>query len=755
MSDTLACPTRRRLLQTGAIIVGFSISGANAQQSGEPQRPAEGQNVAVKPEPQPELPGSLKTVAEIDAWIRIDSEGVTIVTGKAELGQGLKTAVLQVACEELVVDIDKVKLITADTGRTPNEGYTAGSQSMQDSATALRHAAAQAREILIEAAARQWNIDAATLRVERGEVIAPDGRRLPYSQIASRELLHVRAQPKSRLRPVDSYRFMGKPVQRVDIPAKVTGAPAYVQDMRPQGMVHARVLRPPTYGARLEKLDTTQVEKLPGVLKVVRDGSFAAVVAAKEYQAVRALSALAQGATWSKGPALPQQREIYDWMAKAPIEEYKIADRQNAARRGSRTLEASYRRPFHIHGSIGPSCAIALYDNESWTIWSHSQGVYPLRESMAAMLRVPSDRIRIIHAEGSGCYGHNAADDAASDAALIARAFPGRPVRVHWMREQEHAWEPFGSAMTTSARASLDGDGAVAEWEFHVWSGSHLTRPNGAPGNVLPALYLETPFVQPVPKPLPQPSGGGDRNAIALYTFPNQRVVHHYLPQMPLRVSALRALGAYMNIFSIESFMDELALAASADPVEFRLRHLQDERARDVVKLAAEKFGWKPGQKPKDGHGVGFAFARYKNSASYFAVAMEVAVDRESGRVRPVRVVAAADAGQIVNPDGVRNQLQGGVVQSLSWTLHEEVSFTPDGVISRDWSAYPILRFSSLPDTLDIHLIDRPGQPFLGAGEAAQGPAAAALANAVGNALGARIRQLPLSQANVKAAIGV
>jgi CO/xanthine dehydrogenase Mo-binding subunit len=368
------------------------------------------------------------------------------------------------------------------------------------------------------------------------------------------------------------------------------------------------------------------------------------------------------------------------------------------------------------------------------------------------MLQLAPDKVRCIHMEGSGCYGHNGADDAAADAALVAMALPGRPVRVQWMRDQEHAWEPFGAAMVARVRASLDNRGSIVDWNYEVWSNAHSTRPGGA-GNLMPAWHLERPFTQPPPEPIPQPTGGGDRNAIPLYKFANTRVVHRFIPEMPLRVSALRGLGAYMNVFSLESFMDELALAAGADPIEFRLRHLQDARARAVIQLAAEKFGWDPTFKPQKGRGRGFAFAKYKNLAAYTAVAIELEVERETGRIGLRRCVAADDSGEIVNPDGVRNQIEGGIVQSASWTLREAVVFDETGIRSRDWSTYPILRFADLPDTVEVHVIDQPGQPFLGTGESAQGPTAAAIANAVAQATGVRIRELPLIPQRVKAAL--
>jgi len=385
-------------------------------------------------------------------------------------------------------------------------------------------------------------------------------------------------------------------------------------------------------------------------------------------------------------------------------------------------------------------------------VWSHTQGVFPDRAAIAEMLRMPPANVRLIHVEGSGCYGHNGADDAAADAALIARSLPGIPVRVQWTREQEHGWEPFGPAMVTKLKASLDDNGKVADWRFEVWSNTHSMRPGGA-GALLAAQHMAQPFKVPEPRPLPLPEGGGDRNAIPIYSFPNAQVVHHFLPDMPVRISAMRGLGAYHNVFSIESFMDELAALAGADPVEFRLKHLEDARGRDVIEKAALGFGWRKGQKAPQDRGFGFAFARYKNLAAYCAIASEVEVVSETGRARLVRAVAAVDSGQVVNPDGLINQIEGAIMQSTSWTLYEQVTFDQSRITSIDWQTYPILRFEAAPETIEVHVINRPGMPFLGSGETGQGPAAASLANAIANATGKRLRDLPLTRKRIKDAI--
>ncbi len=694
------------------------------------------------------LPGSLDKTPWLDAWIRIDAGNrITVFTGKAELGQGIRTALLQVAAEELVVSPARIAMVTADTARTPNEGYTAGSHSMQDSGTALRHAAAQVRTILAGLAARRFGTDVSAITAADGAMRAPDGRSATYGALLAGQTLHLRADGQAAPRDPASHTISGRNLARVDIPAKVAGGPAYVQDLRLPGMVHGRVVRPPSPSARLDGVDEGPLTDLPGVLKVVRDGRFLAVIADREYRAVKAAAALAQNARWTLPADLPADLTPADLVRRLPAQSTTILDR-GAGSTGGRTLRAAYSRPFQLHASIGPSCAVARLDDGRYTVWTHSQGVYPLRAALAEMLGVAEDAVHCIHVEGAGCYGHNAADDVAADAALLARAYPGRPVRVQWMREDEHGWEPFGPPMLAEVEAALDADGKIARWRYDVWSPPHNARP-GKAGNLLAATHLARPFAPPPAKPIPQPEGGGDRNAIPYYALPDAHVVHHFQSAAPLRTSALRALGAYCNVFAIESFMDELARADGTDPVAFRLRHLDDPRAADVVRAAAQGFGWNA-WRPRARHGRGFAFARYKNLAAYCALAVEVEVARETGFVRIVCVQAAVDCGEIVNPDGVRNQIEGGIIQSASWTLLERVRYDARDILTRDWAGYPILRFDQVPERLDVRLLDRPGQPFLGTGEAAQGPAAAALANAIFDACGLRLRDLPLDRARIR-----
>jgi nicotinate dehydrogenase subunit B len=740
MSATPQDAGRRAFLaRSGALVITFSLApwqvAAQDQASGE------------------KLPGSLDKAPRLDAWIRIGADGsITTFTGKAELGQGIKTALVALVAEELGVALRTIELVTADTSRTPDEGYTAGSNSMKDSGTAIRSAAAEVRELLIARASAKLGVPRERLHARDGYVVADDGRRIGFGDLAAQGYAEVRATPHPKLKDPRSYTIVGRPLARIDIPAKVTGGVAYVQDLRPPGMLHARVVCPPSYRARLREADVVNVARMPGVVKVVRDGSVLGVVATREFEAIRAMRALAASARWDAAQPLPSG-DLFAALQALPSQEIVDADRDGAAAPGTRSLEATYTRAYQMHGSIGPSCALAVYRDDTMTVWTHSQGVYPLRASIAEMLQLPAERVHCIHAEGSGCYGHNAADDVAAYAALFARAVPAQPVRLQWMREQEHTCEPYGPAMITKLSGSIDPSGGIVACNVDVWSNSHSTRPGGA-GNLMPAWYLATPFAQPVPKPIPMPEGGGDRNSIPIYRVAALRVVHHFIPDMPIRVSALRSLGAYVNVFAIESFVDELAHAAGVDPVAYRIRHLSDRRARDVVSAAATKFGWE-GFTRKRSHGRGFAFARYKNLAAYCAVAVEIALDPETGRARVVRATAAVDSGQAVDPDGLRNQIEGGIIQSMSWTLFEAVKYDATRITSIDWSTYPIARFADIPDRVDVHVIDRPGEPFLGTGEAAQGPTAAAIANAIADAGNVRLRDLPLTREKIKAALGV
>ena len=748
--DQLLNPGRRAFMVGGSLVVGFTLlPGAPAL--AQMVLADEGAAVHVA-KGLDKLAGSLKTNPYLDAWIKVSPENhVTVYTGKVELGTGVRTALLQVAAEELQIVPRLVTFLTADTARSPDEGLTAGSHTMADSGSALLNAAAQVRGLLADAAARTLRVDGSKLTMRDATVSAPDGRTMTFAQLLPHVNLHVMAKPTSPLRDPGSFSVIGKSMQRLDIPGKVTGGASYVQDMHIPGMVHARFVFPTVYDAPLLEVDETAARNTPGFIAVVRDGNLLAVVARKEWQAVVAQRALSAGCRWGPGRPLPRPDQVAAQLKQISTERIVIADAKPTLAAAVKTLSATYNKRYLMHGSIGPSCAVAHLDNGTLTVWTHSQGVYPLRDGLAEMLAMPKEQIRCIHVEGSGCYGHNGADDAAAHAAWLARSMAGRPVRVQWMRDQEHLWDHYTPAMVTEVKASLSAVGKIVHWDYALWSSSHNERIVNA-GRLLPATLLAKPFKSAPSVPMTQPEGGGDRNAVPLYTFPSSHIVNNFSPTMPLRTSAMRSLGAHTNIFAIETFMDDLAHAAGADPIDFRLRHIEDDRARDVIRLAAEKFGW-PRRSRKPGQGFGFAFAKYKNLMGYVAMAVEISVVRDTGQVRLEQAEVAVDCGQIVNPDGVRNQIEGGILQSASWTLYEQLRYDEKSIHSFDWGSYPIMRFSAVPTAINVHLIDRPGKPFLGVAEAAMGPTAGALGNALFDATGVRLRDMPLSGESLRARI--
>jgi len=679
------------------------------------------------------LPGSLRVNRRLSQWLRFRREGwVEVTSGKVEIGQGILTALAQIVAEELDIPLDRVRMVSATTGTSPDEAVTSGSLSVQESGTALRHACAEAREIFRQAAGTSgktyWDLaDAVDLDREATGKVAP--------------------------KPFASHRVVGHEAQRLDLPAKIFGEACFIHDLELPGMLHARMVRPGCAGAALESLDAAAASHLPEVVKIVRDGSFVAVIARTESQAQAAAAKLAGAAKWRRTWELPGENAMAAWL-KAQDADTRVVDTKAAPESAAvaRTMKASFSRPYIAHASLAPSCAIAQLEGPTLRVWTHSQGIYNLRRDLARAFDMAEDRIVVSHVQGAGCYGHNGADDVALDAALLARAAAGRPVRVQWMRDDEFMWEPYGAAMVMRARAALK-EGRIVDWNYDVWSNSHNMRPGDPDGvNLLASWYLEKPKQPGPPRAAAQPAGAGDRNAIPLYDLPRSRITSHLIKEMPLRVSALRTLGAYANVFAIESFMDELAAAAQADPIEFRLAHLKDPRAKAVIEAVAKAADWKPGQKGSGTSGRGIGFARYKTLATYVAVIVDLELDRESGRIKVPRAFAAADSGQIINPDGLTNQIEGGIVQSTSWTLHEEVRFDRTGILSQNWDSYPILTMQEAP-TVTTVLIDRPSDPPLGAGEASQGPTGAAIANAFAVATGKRIRELPLHPERVKAAL--
>jgi len=702
------------------------------------------------------LPRSVRGNRSLDTWLRLDADGtVTVFSGKVELGQGIRTALAQVVADELDVSINRLRMATVDTIGSPDEGRTTGSNSVPDGGTALRYAAAQARQILLENAAGHLGADSSALTIEDGIVSADGGRRVvSYWELLSDGRFNAEIDGEAALKPYTGYRYVGTAQPREDLPAKFTGEPAYIHDIRLPDMVHARIVRGTMAVSEVVSVDDTAVRRMPGVISVARDGNFLAVVAEREEQAVAAAEALREATRWRAPKRYPAPGALPLLLRELETVDERIAEVPANGAEVVRELRADYSRPFVAHASLGPSCAIAHWDGSTMLVWSHAQGIYPLRGAIADMLGLAPERVRCIHADGAGCYGHNGADDTASDAALIALAVPDRPIRLVWSRQDEFCYEPYGSAMSLQVIAGLDADDRIVRWRYDVWSCSHSTRPGGGPsaGGMLAAREKMDALPFPPVTDGRQPTGGADRNSVPLYSFPDLSVTEHLVQDPPLRNSALRSLGANGNVFAIESFMDEIARDVGADPFEFRLRHLDDARGRAVLERVRDLAGEAPPVTADGSVGRGIAFAQYKNLSSYLALVVDVAVNPDSGQIRVVRTFAVADVGQVINPDGVKNQIEGGIVQTTSWTLKEQVAFSAQSIETTDWVSYPILRFSEVPE-IEVILIDRPELPFVGAGEAVQGPMAAAIANALTDALGVRLRDLPFTPGVVREAL--
>jgi len=708
---------------------------------------------------------SLKKSPGLDKWISIVSDGrVLIHTGKVDIGQRISTALAMIAAEELDVDISRIDIARTETGVDPDEGITSGSNSMEEAGNAVRAASATARRHLLSLAADALGVDVSTLEISDG-LIQSRGTNLSvtYPELAGDQTFDIDVDPEAPVKDPANYGVVGKPVVTRGLTEIVTGQPHFVQDMKMPGMLHARIVRPPHYKARLKSLDDSAAERITdNGCEVVRDGSFLAVASADEFAAVKAAERLFESSDWDLGEGLEPQdifeRLVTNERVSLPVVDgvpQKEVVKPLASPPGdaAATLKARYEKPYLMHGSIGPSAAVALADGDKLTVWSHSQGVYVLRASLSEALGMEIEDLTVIHVPGSGCYGHNGADDAAVDAALIALAIPGKPILLKWTREDEHAWEPYASCMAMDLTASIDGDGKVIAWSQDTYSDTYGMRPRPEPGGAGPARLLAMQYREEAVTPLvPQPNmsrhAGLHRNLDPLYSFENKRLVKNLVRDLPLRTSALRTLGAFANVFAIESFMDELAEEAGIDPVTFRLNHLEDQRAKEVLQAAADKLGW--GCEVPEGRGRGIAFAQYKNIQAYAAVAVELEVN-DKAEVIMHRVALAGDAGQIVDQAGIIAQYEGGFLQAASWTLYEEVTFDQTGITSRDWETYPILRFDNIPE-IDTVMIDRPNERFLGAGEAVSGPTAGAIASAIHMATGLRMRRLPFTPDAIRAA---
>ncbi len=692
----------------------------------------------------PRLPPSLAANPRLSSWIRIVPEGHVVVSpGKVEIGQGIVTALAQIAADELDVDIARVRMVRASTAGSPNEGVTSGSLSVQQSGRAIRQACAEVRQIFLAAAAERLGVGTEVLDIADGTICGPGNVSTSYFELAREVSLERDATPGVAAKASSQRTIAGNSVQRLDIPDKVFANPRFIHDSPLPGMLHGRVLRSELSHASLADLNDDAARKIEGLVAIVRDGSFAGVVSDTEVSAELALAALRKGAKWSSRETLPDEDGLAEWLKGQPAELTVIASKKASSPLAkTRTIRRQYTRPYIAHGSIAPSCAMAQWNEDRVRVWTHSQGVYLLRSDLALVLKIPLENITVEHMEGAGCYGHNAADDVALDAVLLAKAASGRPVRVQWSRADEMSHAPFGAAMTIEIEADLDAKGEIGDWRHSIWGNGHTARPGRAE---LPALLAATELAKPFPRAIatnpPQANGGGaDRNSVPLYDFPSWQIECHRLTTMPIRTSALRTLGAQGNVFAIESFLDELAAERGEDPLQFRLRHLSDKRAQDVIRSVAKRAGWKPAKQDGIGHGLGFA--RYKNTGAYCAVIAEVEGAEDIG---VKRLTIAVDVGEAINPDGVINQIEGGAIQATSWVLKERVRFDTTRITSNSWTEYPILRFSEVP-AVEVEVISRPDIEPVGAGEAAHGPVTAAIANAVFDALGLRVRSLPITR---------
>ena len=746
--------SRRKLLQgSGALIVGFAIPPVLLDFEGEA---AAAPGPAAAPDP-----------AKVDSWLAIDGDGgVTVFTDKLELGMGVSTAFAQIVADELDVPVRSISIVMGDTARTPDQGGVGGSTSIEFGAARVREAAAEARRILLGLASARLGAPADQLDVSDGVVHRKDdpskaasygaligGRRfdgaMKESGGGSATTLEG-ARPKSP----DQYTVVGKPVPRLDVPGKATGRFTYMVDVRVPGMLHGRVIRPPSYGTRL--LSVGGAEGLPGLVKVVRKGNFLGVVAENEWAAIQAMRNLK--VAWSaSAPAYPAMAELHRAMWDMPVRHrdvsVQVGDLDAAMASAPRRLEARYEWPLISHAMMGPSCAVAEVRADGATIWSCTQHPHQLQQGIAELLGISADKVHVIWMPGSGSYGRAGADDAAADAALLAQA-AGRPVRVQWMRDHETGWDPKGPPMVIAVRAGLDDRGNVVAWDYVA---RHFANHGIDPSPVSAGSLLAGQLTG-----LSAGNSDDTPNLQEAYAFPNKRRAGEVVPwpqdASPLRTSNLRAPGQPAATFGAESFVDEMAAASGADPVELRLRYLQDPRGIAVVKAAAQGAGWTARPSPRAGisrsgltTGRGIAFAPRRNTR--LATVAEVEVNQASGEVHITRLLIAHDCGLIINPDGLRGTIEANLVQSASWALKEEVRFDRSSVISMDWVTYPILRAPEIPDKIEIVLINHPELPPYGAGEPAAVATAPAIANAIFDATGARLRTVPFTPARVKAAL--
>ncbi len=696
-------------------------------------------------------PAKSVAVDQVDGFIAIDANGrVTVYSGKVDLGTGIQTAMAQIAAEELSVPFDRVTVVQGDTLLTPDQGVTFGSLSIQNGGMQIRQAAATARAALAAEGATRLGVDKDAVTITDGVVLPKSGGKgVPYAALVGGKDFRLAVDPKAPTKDPKDYNIVGKPVARIDIPDKVTGRFTYMHDFRRKGMLHARVIRPAGMQAALMQWNDFECRKVPGYIGVVKKGDFLAVLGRTEWAAIAASRAIAS--QWSDWAGLPDQAKLWDYVRTSKVVKdedlQKIGDADAALKTpNAKTLSASYDFAIHTHGSIGPSCAVAEFVDGKLTVWSASQQTHLLRKQIATMLGLKPDDVRCIYIEGAGCYGRNGHEDAAADAALIAKETE-LPVRVQWMRQDEHGWDPKGPPTLLDYRAAVDADGNVIGWQSEAFIPD---RPKDIMVALLPAELAKLPH---------EPSHPGNIHlALAIpYQFPNVHATAHWLAETPFRPSWIRTPGRMQNTFGNECFIDEIAVAAGVDPLEFRLKNLKDPRGAELLQALAVLADWKP-RAPRSAvsgdvaRGRGLAYTKYELVRTYVGAVADVEVNLKTGQVRVTKFHVAHDCGQIINPDGLRNQIEGNVVQTVSRTLIEELKFDRSRVTSVDWASYPILRFPDVPDVA-IKLIERPNEKPWGAGEPTAAVVPSAIANAIYNATGARLRSVPFTPDKVQAAL--
>ena len=693
-----------------------------------------------------------KTVSpnEVDGFLAIAKDGnVTVFSGKVDLGTGVRTALSQMAAEELDVPVSRITIIEGDSALTPDQGTTSGSLSIQNGGMQIRRAAATARQALLRMASEKLGVPAADLVVRDG-VIKPKagGAGVSYGDLIGGRNFALAVDKDVKTKSPSEYTIVGKSVPRIDIPAKVTGQFTYMQDFRLPGMVHARVVRPPAIGAALKSVDESSVKNIPGLIQVVRHGNFLAVVAKTEWAAIKAARQIK--AAWSDWAGLPDQAKLWDHVRSTKIVKDAVTSEAGnvaeALPKGAKRLKATYDFPIHTHGSIGPSCAVAEIKDGKLTCWTASQGTHALRRQLAQMLEMKPEDVRTVYLDGAGCYGRNGHEDAAADAALLAR-LTGRPVRVQWTREDEHGWDPKGPPTLVDLRGAVDEAGNLIAWDAEFWH----PKNRGKEVALVAADHAGLPTEDSV-RP-----GNVNNNSDLPYALPNVRTVVHELESTPFRASWIRTPGRLQNTFANEAFLDELAAAAGADPLAFRLRYLKDPRGIEVLTKVATLAKWEERPSPRRDRsgdivrGRGVTYCHYNNAKAYVAAVAEVAVNQKTGAIRVERFFVTHDLGQIINPDGLKNQIEGNIVQTVSRTMKEELLFDRSRVTSVDWASYPILTMPEVPDVV-IELIDRPDITPLGGGEPSAAVVPSAISNAVFDATGVRLRSVPFTPARFKAA---